>query len=413
MIQSLRNEFNARYTPERYAAFRTALDEACGCPMGFRIAESPIFLSREFVGRASRLAEEILHRAASEELQKIGRTAVPDDFNYAAETAKPLFGCVDFAITGTPDNPRLKLIELQGFPSLFHFQSSLSQVMRDAYGLPGELTGLAYPEDGYDAYYNTLRDAIVGDNDPSEVALLELAPYKQKTLPDFIVAQRQLGIKIVDIESVEAHGRDLFFKDNSGKLNPIRRVYNRSIRDDIIASNARIPFDITQEYNVTWAGHPNWYFRISKILLPHLVGTNEAVPNALFVSEANPRLLDLSQYVLKPLYSFAGAGVNISPSVADVEAIPEAAKHQWILQERVTYAEAFRSPDGHPVKAELRMMLIWPDGEERPKATHTLVRLTRGAMVGVDHNKGLDWVGSSCALIPPFLSVRFLGEQKL
>ena len=400
MVQSLRNEFNARYSPERYAAFRSMLDEASGCPMGFRIAESPIFLSREFVARASRLAEEILHRAASDELQKIGRAAIPDDFNYVGESSKPLFGCVDFAITGTSENPGLKLIELQGFPSLFHFQAALSQVARDAYGLPEELTGLAYPETGYDSYYKSLRDAIVGDNDPKEVALVELGPYNQKTLPDFLLAQRQTGLQIVDIGNIEARGRDLFFRDTAGKLQIIRRIYNRSIRDDIVATGAHIPFDITKEYNVTWAGHPNWYFRISKVLLPHLVGTNEAVPSAFLLSEAKPRELDLSQYVLKPLYSFAGAGVNISPTIEDVEGISSYARHQWLLQERVTYAEAFRSPDGHPIKAELRMMLIWPDGEERPKAAHTLVRLTRGAMVGVDHNKGLDWVGSSCALIP-------------
>jgi hypothetical protein len=400
VIPELRARFNSQFTEKRYTALRSSLAEVCGCPVSFRIAESPIFLTHEFASRASRLAEEILVRAASPELQAIGAKAIPDDFKYANETAKPLFSAVDFAITGTPEAPGLKLIELQGFPSLFHFQAALSQIMRDAYELPSELTGLAYPEIGYDKYYAMLADAILADYDPKEVALVELGPYNQKTLPDFLLAQKHLGINVVDIGSIKANGRDLYFHDAAGKLQPIRRIYNRSIRDEIVTTGAHIPFDITKEYNVTWAGHPNWYFRISKVLLPHLVGTNEAVPNAFLLTDVKPSELDLSRYVLKPLYSFAGAGVNISPTIEDVEGISSNALHQWLLQERVTYADVFQSPEGHGIKAELRMMLLWPDGDEKPKATHTLVRLTRGNKVGVDQNKGLEWVGSSAALIP-------------
>ena len=401
MITSLRAQFNAQFDPERYARLQTSVAEACGCPISFRIAESPIFLPNAFAARAARLAEEILVRAASPQLQRIGAQAVPDDFRYASENATPLFAAVDFAITGSAQEPELKLIELQGFPSLFHFQSALSQITRDIYELPSELTGLAYPHIGYERYYDELRAAIVGKHDPAEVALMELGPYNQKTLPDFLLAQKHLGINIVDIATMEARGQDLYFRDQTGKLKPIRRIYNRSIRDDIVATGAHIPFDITKSYNVSWAGHPNWYFRISKVLLPHLVGTNEAVPNAFLLSNAKPRELDLSKYVLKPLYSFAGAGVNMSPTIEDIEGISSYAYHQWLLQERVTYADVFRSPDGHGVRAELRMMLIWPEGDAAPHAAHTLVRLTRGDKVGVDQNKGLAWVGSSSALIPP------------
>ena len=399
MIAALRNQFNARFSEERYVQVRQTLEQAAGCPISFRIAESPVFLSKSFVERAAQLAEEILFRAVSPELQNIGQHAVPEDFNYAAETSKPLFSAIDFAITGTPDEPNLKLIELQGFPSLYHFQPSYTQIARDEYELPADLTGLAYPEMGYGQYYDTLRELILDGNDPHEVVLLEFSPYNQKTLPDFLLAQKYLGIAIVDFGNIEAKGRDLFYRDRSGKLNPIRRIYNRSIRDDIIANGAQIPFDITKEYNVTWAGHPNWYFRISKVLLPHLVGTNEAVPNAMLLSDAKLHELDLSQYVLKPLYSFAGTGIVISPTLADVEGISMYARHQWLLQERVTYANIFHTPEGDGVKAELRMMLAWPKQDQRPIALHTLVRLTRGNMVGVDQNKGLAWTGSSCALI--------------
>jgi len=400
MIEKLRNEFNAKFTEERYDALRRSITDVCGCPVSFRIAESPIFLPAEFAQRAAMLAEEILERAATDEAQKIGEQAIPKDFRYAGETAKPLFSAVDFAITGTREAPGLKLIELQGFPSLFHFQPMLTVLMRDAYGLDSDLDGLLYPEDSYDSYYETLRTAIVGDNDPAEVALVELGPYNQKTLPDFLLAQRHLGIQVVDITSIESRGRDLYTHDVTGKLLPIRRIYNRAIRDDLLAKGSHVPFDITKDYNVTWAGHPNWYFRISKVLLPSLVGTNEAVPNAMLLSEVDPRSLDLSKYVLKPLYSFAGVGVVIGPTFEEVDGISTYARHQYLLQEKVEYTDVFTTPDGAGVRAELRIMLLWPEQDAKPKALHTLVRVTRGNKIGVDQNKGVRWVGSSAALIP-------------
>lgn len=399
MIAALRHLFNDHFSRDRYDALKQSLGAAAGCTLRFRMAESPVFLSRQFVEHAARSAEEILLRAASPELQRIGEQAIPDDFRYASETATPLFAAVDFAITGRREEPQIKLIELQGFPSLFHFQAAMTQAYRDVYDLPSQLNGLCFASDDYDSYYRALKDAIVGDNDPSEVALVELAPYNQKTLPDFLLAQKQLGIAIVDISSIEADHRDLYYRDMQGKRRSIKRIYNRAIRDEIVRTGARVPFDVTKYYNVSWAGHPNWFFRISKVLLPQLSGLNDAVPNAFLLSEANIKDLDLSKYVLKPLYSFAGAGVVIGPTREDVDAISTYARNHWLLQERVTYADVFQSPDGDVVRAELRMLMIWPEHSDRPKAWHTLVRMTRGVMIGVDQNKDLPYTGSSAALI--------------
>jgi hypothetical protein len=399
MIESLREQFNQQYTPERYDALVQAIANAAGCEPRFRIAESLIFLSREFVERAARAAEEILMRAASPELQAIGEQAIPEDFRYASETPRPLFAAVDFAITGTREAPEIKLIELQGFPSLFHFQPVMTEAYRDAYDLPSSLNGLCYLGDSYESYYAALKDAIVDGNDPSEVALVELSPYNQKTLPDFLLAQKQLGIAIVDIANVEADHHDLYYRDMSGKRHRLKRIYNRAIRDEIVRTGAKVPFDVTKAYNVTWAGHPNWFFRISKVLLPHLSGVNDAVPNSMLLSEASVADLDLSKYVLKPLYSFAGAGVVIGPTREEIEAISTYARQHWLLQERVTYSDIFLTPDGAGVRGEMRMLMIWPEADARPKAWHTLVRLTRGDKIGVDQNKDLAFTGSSAALV--------------
>jgi hypothetical protein len=356
-------------------------------------------MTRETAATAGKLAEEILLRSATPELQKIGKKAIPDNFNVADETPRPLFAAVDFAITGSRERPEFKLIELQGFPSLYHYQPVFSESMREIYNLPKELNGLIYPSLGTEEYYEVLKKAILSDCDPKETVLLDVDPMNQKTKCDFFLAKKHLGIHIVDIESVISQGNELFHPDQFENLIRIKRIYNRAIADELLRKNIKLRFDIRKSYDVEWAGHPNWYFRISKVLLPHLSGLNEAIPKAWYVSDADYRSLDLSKFVLKPLYSFAGHGVNINPTVSDIEAIPKSEWGNWILQEKVEYAEVITTPDGNNVRAELRVMLIWPEEKGSPQALHTLVRLTRGKMVGVDFNKGFDWVGSSCALV--------------
>ena len=401
MIPELRTEFNKRFSAEHYANVRSRLEHLAGTPIEFRIAETPLFLPGAFATRAAALAEEIILRAASNDLQKIGKETIPQTWDYAGETGKPIFAAVDFAITGHKEEPGLKLIELQGFPSLYHYQAAFSEALRNEFGFRKELNGLFDPSFGVENYYDVLRRAIVNGHKPTEVALLDIDPHHQKTKPDFYLAKRQLGIHVVDIADVIAQGNELFHPDAEGNLHRITRIYNRSIVDELIRKNITLKFDIHEEYDVEWAGHPNWFFRISKALLPHLVGTNEAVPNAYYLSDVDAKSLDLAHYVLKPLFSFAGAGVNINPTSRDVEAIKEQERKHWLLQEKVTYADVISAPDGGSIRAELRAMLVWLPEWDAPKAMHTLVRLTRGSMIGVDQNKNLDWVGSSCALVLP------------
>ncbi len=399
MIADLRKEFNSKFSDSLYKRVLSELEHRSGCEIEFRVAETPLFLSKQMASRAASAAEEILLKAASPELQRIGKTAIPAEWNVANETGKPLFAAVDFAITGDSSNPKFKLIELQGFPSLYHYQPVFSEIIRSVYDLPHHSNGLFDPSVGETNYYEYLKQAIVGDCDPNEVALLEIDPHHQKTRPDFYLAAAHLGIRIVDIRSVVAQGNELFAPDSQERLHHIKRIYNRAIVDELVRKKVELRFDIKADYDVEWAGHPNWYFRISKVLLPKLVGTNDAVPNAMTVDEADVKSLDLSRYVLKPLFSFAGLGVNIAPTIEDINVIEESERQNWLLQEKVEYCEAFKTPDGNGVKAELRALCLWLPEWDKPKALHTLVRLTRGKMVGVDFNKGLDWVGSSCALV--------------
>jgi hypothetical protein len=280
-----------------------------------------------------------------------------------------------------------KLVELQGFPSLYAYQAMLSQIYMEVFDLDENLKYLLSGLD-WEGYKKLLRRAILGDQDPQNVILMEIDPSHQKTLPDFLLTEKLLGIPTVDITTIEKRGKELFY-DRGGQRTPIRRIYNRAIVDELVRKRLRLSFNFTDELDVEWAGHPNWYFRMSKFSLPFL--RHECVPKTSFLDRVEPLPNDLENYVVKPLFSFAGLGVILNPTKEDLANIPKAKRSQYILQERMHFEPVIETPMGG-TKAEIRIMYIWLD-ELLP--VMTIIRMGRGLMMGVDHNKNMQWVGSS------------------
>jgi hypothetical protein len=280
-----------------------------------------------------------------------------------------------------------RLVEIQGFPSIYAFQTAMALVYQRVYGLE---TGLTPFLGGLDeaGYWKMLRKAIVGDHEPEEVILLEIEPYGQKTLADFLETQKRTGIKIACIRDVKKQGRNLTFNGA-----PVRRIYNRVIVDELVRKNVQAGFNLTDDLDVEWAGHPNWFFRLSKFSLPWF--RHVSVPETHFLNELPELPVNLSDYVLKPLYSFAGLGVNISPTKEDVDAVPADKRHEFILQKKMDFVATINTPSG-PTKLETRIMYIWDDGALVP--VNTVMRTGRGKMMGVDFNKNLDWVGATAGL---------------
>jgi hypothetical protein len=118
------------------------------------------------------------------------------------------------------------------------------------------------------------------------------------------------------------------------------------------------------------------------------------VPKTWFLDQLERIPEDLQNYALKPLYSFAGLGVVIAPKKEDIEAIPANKRANYILQERLQFAPVIETPFGG-TKAEVRVMYVW---QEELTAVLTIIRMGRGLMMGVDHNKNMEWVGASAAL---------------
>jgi len=297
---------------------------------------------------------------------------------------------------------RPKLVELQAFPSLYAYQVMLAQSYLDVYGLPAsggrlpaeeEVGPLNYFLGGLDdrTYRELMRAAIVGKHDPENVILMEIDPEEQKTLPDFLLTERMLGVRRVDIQAIKKQGSQLYYERNGGRV-PIERIYNRAIVDELQRKKIRLGFDWRDDLKVEWAGHPNWYFRISKFSIPYL--RHESVPKTWFLDRLERIPDDLQNYALKPLYSFAGLGVVIAPTKKDIAAIPEEKRREYILQERLYFEPVIETPFGG-TKAEVRMMYVWL---EELKAVLTIIRMGRGLMMGVDQNKNMEWVGASAGL---------------
>jgi hypothetical protein len=285
---------------------------------------------------------------------------------------------------------RPQLVEIQGFPTLYAYQPLLAESYRAAYGIDESLHALPGGMDA-EKYHGLLREAIVGGHDPANVVLLEIDPAHQKTRHDFLLTEQNYGVRAVDISSVVKRGKQLLY-DRDGKLTPIHRIYNRAIVDELVRKQVPMAFDFRDELDVEWAGHPNWFFRLSKFSLPYL--DHPAVPRTRFLDRAQ----DIGRpedYVLKPLYSFAGAGVIVGPTEAQLAAVPEDQRSQYILQERVDFRPVVDTPFG-PTKMEIRIMYVWLD---ELRAVNTIIRMGRGAQMGVDHNKGFAWVGASAGFI--------------
>ncbi|HTC57744.1 MAG TPA: hypothetical protein VK706_15105 [Candidatus Sulfotelmatobacter sp.] len=406
MIPSLRKQFNANFTPEKYQTFLRRIDDACGTHVSFRLAETPCFFPESLLERMAEHGKALIRQLVeSPEYRARSEASIPAEFRVPNEPAHPMFVQVDFGLVRDASGElQPKLVELQAFPSLYAYQVTLAQSYIDVYGMTrasgsgfkasaSDGRGLDFFLGGLNAesYSELLRRAIVGTHDPENVVLMEIHPEEQKTLPDFLLTEKMLGIRTVDITAIKKDGTRLYYERNGGRV-PIRRIYNRAIVDELQRKHVELAFDWRDDLDVEWAGHPNWYFRISKFSIPYL--QHESVPKTWFLDRLEKIPDDLQNYALKPLYSFAGLGVVIAPTKKDIEAIPAEKRGEYILQERLHFEPVIETPFGG-TKAEVRVMYVWLD---QLQAVLTIIRMGRGLMMGVDHNRNMEWVGASAGL---------------
>jgi hypothetical protein len=388
LIPSHRQWFNQNYSPAKYARFLELLERRCGEPTQFRHSETPCFLPGALIEKMARYGREMVEQLlADPRYQEESREAIPAAYRVPHEARRPLFVQADF---GLDAGLQPKLVEIQGFPTLYCYQPVMAESYRTAYGIPGRLEtfpgGLAS-----ERYHALLRRAIVGEQDPENVILLEIDPAHQKTRHDFVLAEQLYGVRTVDISTLRNEANRLFYM-RDGRPVPVRRIYNRAIVDELQRKKIPLAFDYRDELDVEWAGHPNWFFRLSKFSLPYL--RHPAVPETQFLDRVT-KVEHPERYVLKPLYSFAGSGVIVGPTAEQIEAVPAERRSQYILQERVDFRPVVDTPLG-ATRIEVRIMYVWL---EELRAVNTIIRMGRGSQMGVDHNQGSEWVGASAGFI--------------
>ncbi|HEX8332254.1 MAG TPA: hypothetical protein VF622_06505 [Segetibacter sp.] len=394
MVPSLRKAFNESFTEEKYKAYLEELNTPHPGALEFRVAETPIFCDKAFTDKMISACESIVDVITSPDFKESSEKAIPANVRVPGENHFSHFIAFDFGLCEN-DKGELEpqLIELQGFPTLFAYQVWHTEVTRKHFNIPENfdtyLNGFSK-----DNYLQLLKDIIVGNHNPENVILLEIYPHQQKTRIDFYCTEDYVGIKPVDLMELIQEGKKLYYM-YKGKKTEIKRIYNRIIFDDLQQQPAEVQDKgklLLEDLEVEWVPHPNWFYRISKYTLPFI--KHAYVPETRFLSEIKEMPTDLENYVLKPLFSFAGQGVVIDVSQQDIDAVKD--PENWILQRKVKYADVIETPDG-AAKAEIRIFYFWKDGEARPVATHNLARLSKGKMIGVRYNKDKTWVGGSLA----------------
>lgn len=393
MIERYRNLFNHSFTEEKYTAFLAALEKGL-IKIPFRVAETPVFIPSALKQQLIAAGDEIIELIKQPDFKARTNDSIPAKWNVPNENDHPHFLTFDFGICKDEQGQLVpKLIEMQGFPSLYGFQPLLGRTYKEAFELEDHLTpyfeGINEQE-----YIKQLKQVIIGEHQPHEVALMDTDALNQKTAVDFLVTQSFLGIKILSLTDIIQEGKNLFYKENGNKIQ-LKRIYNRLIFDEIANQTDLFidSFDPRGDLNIEWITHPNWFYRISKYTMPFL--KSKFVPETHFLNTLTHIPADLENYVLKPLFSFAGMGVIIDVTPADINNITD--PENWILQKKVIYEPVVQAPDGG-VKVEIRLMYLWADREE-PKLCINLARLSRGKMIGVRYNKDFDWVGGTIALM--------------
>ena len=392
MQKILRDNFNKNFTEERYSSYMNNIDAVSPGALDFRIAETPIFIPKEFTKKMLDACEDIIDIIVAPNFKALTERSIPDDVKVPGDEEHAECMVFDFGICeNAAGQYEPQLIEMQGFPTLFAFQAFQSEIAAAYADLPANYSSYL---NGYskESYLQLLKDIIIGQDNLNEVILLEIYPDQQKTRIDFDATKQLIGIETVCITKLKADGKTLFYEKENGEKQIVKRIYNRLIFDDLQQQkNLTDLIDLKKEYDVKWVPHPNWFYRISKYTLPFI--DNPYVPETFFLNEITMPV-NLDEYVLKPLFSFAGMGVVIDVTQRDIDNITD--PENWILQRKVKYAPIILTPD-EPAKAEIRLFYFWKDEWERPIAVHNLARLSKGKMIGTRYNKDKTWVGGTIA----------------
>jgi hypothetical protein len=389
VLEKSRKKFNKEFSKEKYQKSLQEIEKQYPDSLRFRIAETPLFLPKDFEYKLRQAGETIIEYLLSVEFKVNKKLAIPENHKIPGDEGKPTFIAIDFAVSIENNQLCPKLIELQGFPSLFGFQHILPNFFNynnnsSPYFEP--FTAQSFVED--------FGELLINNTPIENCILLELKPENQKTKIDFDISSKIWGLNTICVLDVFEVGNKLYYLKN-GAATEIKRIYNRLILEELENSiyAKELKFNLKKEYDVSWVNHPNWYYYISKHCLPNLNGPY--FPKSYYLNNGIISSLNLKDFVLKPLYSFAGKGVDLYPTPEKIDSISD--PENYIIQEKVSYFEGLISPEGDKIKSEIRLLYIWNEDSPKPILCTNLVRLSNNSMIGTSNNLTDEWVGASIA----------------
>ena len=273
MIPEPRRRYNTAFSPARYQKMLVDIDRQLPGQLDFRVAESPVFVPAGLRDKLRAAGNSIIDVIARPDFLDRTEAAIPPPQRVPGKEGRPEFLTFDFAVCRDAHGElEPQLIEMQGFPSLYAFQGWLPGEFGRFFPIPENFTAFLDTAD-FESYREEMRRFLLADEPAENVVLLELFPERQKTRVDFALTRQLWGIEPVCLTKVRKRGRELFY-EKDGQMVRIKRIYNRIIFDEL----ARYP-DLETEFqltnpavDVTWVGHPNWFFRVSKFTLPLLNG---------------------------------------------------------------------------------------------------------------------------------------------
>ena len=393
MITKYRELFNTQFSEQKYLDFKNDIASDFNYLPTFRLGETPFFISNELKEQLIEGCNQVISFIQRDDFKDLTNKSLELNHKVPNEDKHTSFLAIDFGICEEDGEVIPKLIEVQGFPSLYNYQVNLYEKFKNHYPFLEELTpfinGISAEE-----YHDIIEEVICNNHPKENVILLEIEPEKQNTKIDFYYCNKDIGIPVVCVTELTKKGKQLYYNNNEGEEILVKRIYNRVIFDELdLRTDLKMDFSFSDDLDVEWAGHPNWFFRISKFILPFLKG--KYFIETTLLSELKEIPEDLENYVLKPLFSFSGTGVIFHVKKGDIEGIVD--KDLYILQKKVHYKPIVQSPDGK-VKVEVRILCAWKKEDKAPTLLCNLVRLSRGEMIGVKFNKDKDWVGGTLGL---------------
>jgi len=131
MIKEIRKEFNQNFTKEKYEAFLHELNNVHPGAIEFRVAETPVFVPKDFTKKMIDACESIVDIIVDPKFKELTKNAIPKQLQVPGENDHSHFIAFDFGICiNEAGEYEPQLIEMQGFPTLFAYEILLDDVFR-------------------------------------------------------------------------------------------------------------------------------------------------------------------------------------------------------------------------------------------------------------------------------------------